>query len=94
MLFVIIGRDGPDGKTLRPGIRPAHLDHVRRYEAGGHVVLAGPFTDGAGSMLLVEFDTIEEARAMADVDPYFTGGVFASVEVHPFLRVFPEKEAS
>lgn len=94
MLFVIIGRDGPDGKTLRPGIRPAHLDHVRRYEKDGHVLLAGPFTDGAGSMLLVDFETEAEARAMADVDPYRTGGVFESVEVHPFLRVFPEKEAS
>lgn len=93
MLFVIIGRDGPDGKTLRPGLRPAHLDHVRRYEAQGHVVMAGPFTDGAGSMLLVQFDTIEEVHAMAAADPYRTGGVFASVEVHPFLRVFPETPA-
>ena len=94
MLFVIIGRDGPNGKTLRPGIRPAHLDHVRRFEEGGHVLLAGPFTDGAGSMLLVEFETIEQARAMTAVDPYWTGGVFASVEVHPFLRVFPEQAPS
>ncbi len=90
MLFVIIGRDGPDGKTLRPGLRPSHLDHVRKHEPGGHVVLAGPFTDGAGSMLVVRFDSIEEARAMADSDPYWTGGVFESVEVHPFLQVFPE----
>jgi uncharacterized protein YciI len=94
MLFVILGRDGPNGKTLRPGLRPAHLDHLRRYGANDHVVLAGPFTDGTGSMLLVEFESLEEARAMADGDPYWTGGVFASVEVHPFLRVFPEQEAS
>lgn len=93
MLFVIIGRDGPNGKTLRPGLRPAHLDHVRRYENDGHVRLAGPFTDGAGSMLLVDFDTAEAARAMADVDPYWTGGVFEAVEVHPFLAVFPERAA-
>lgn len=93
MLFVIIGHDGPNGKSLRPGLRPAHLEHVRCFEADGHVELAGPFTDGHGSMLLVSFDTIEEARAMADVDPYLTGGVFESVEIHPFLRVFPEEAA-
>ena len=91
MLFVIIGRDGPRGRSLRPSLRPAHLDHVRRHASGGHVVLAGPFTDGAGSMLVVNFDTIEQAHAMADTDPYRTGGVFESVEVHPFLSVFPEK---
>lgn len=91
MLFVIIGRDGPNGKTLRPGLRPSHLDHVRRHQGGGHVLLAGPFTDGAGSMLVVDFESIDEARAMADADPYLTGGVFETVEVHPFLQVFPEK---
>jgi uncharacterized protein YciI len=90
MLFVIIGRDGPNGKTLRPGLRPSHLDHVRRHEPGGHELLAGPFTDGAGSMLVVDFESIEQARAMADADPYLTGGVFESVEVHPFVQVFPE----
>ncbi len=94
MLFVILGRDGPDGKSLRPGLRPAHLDHVRRFVPGGHVVLAGPLTDGAGSLLVVDFASIEDARAMADADPYWTGGVFESVEVHPFLDVFPEKAAS
>lgn len=94
MLFVIIGRDGPNGKTLRPGLRPAHLDHVRGFEKDGHVVLAGPFTDGAGSMLLVDFETEADARAMTEVDPYWTGGVFEAVEVHPFLRVFPEQDPS
>lgn len=94
MLFVILGRDGPEGKSLRPGLRPAHLDHVRRYVPGGHVVLAGPLTDGAGSLLVVQFESLDEARAMADADPYWTGGVFESVEVHPFLDVFPEKAGS
>lgn len=94
MLFVMIGRDGPNGATLRPALRPAHLDHVRRFIADGHVHLAGPFTDGAGSMLLLEFDTLEEAQAMAAIDPYVTGGVFAEVKVHPFLRVFPEEATS
>lgn len=93
MLFVIIGHDGPEGTSLRPGLRPAHLDHIRRFQEGGHVRLAGPFTDGAGSMLVVDFETPDEARAMADADPYFTGGVFASVEIHPYLQVFPEKDS-
>jgi hypothetical protein len=91
MLFVIIGRDGPNGKSLRPGLRPAHLEHVRRYVPGGHIVLAGPLSDGAGSMLVVDFETIEDVDAMMKVDPYMMGGVFESVEVHPFLRVFPEE---
>ena len=90
MLFVILGRDGPRGRELRPQLRPAHLEHVRR-RGGDRVRLAGPLTDGAGSLIVVDFDTIEDARAMADADPYRTGGVFESVEVHPFVAVFPER---
>src|SRR5437868_5523438 len=29
MLFVIIGRDGPEGAAKRPSVRPAHLAHLR-----------------------------------------------------------------
>lgn len=93
MLFVIHGHDGPRGKALRPKLRPAHLDHIRHYQAEGRVVLAGPLTDGSGSLLVMKFDTIEDARAMADADPYWKGGVFESVTVHPFQKVFPEETA-
>jgi uncharacterized protein YciI len=90
MLFVIIGRDGPDGKAKRPSLRPAHLAHLEAHRREGRVLLAGPFTDGAGSMILVDVEDLDAARAMADADPYHREGVFESVEIHPFLRVIPE----
>ncbi len=93
MLFVMIGRDGPEGKSLRPGLRPAHLEHLAGYRDNGHIVMAGPFTDGAGSLIVVDFETIAEAEAMAAADPYSKGGVFASMEIHPFLRVIPAEGA-
>lgn len=89
-LFVIIGRDGPDAKTLRPQLRPRHLDHVRAYDGEGRIRLAGPLTDGAGSLIVLAADSEQDARAFAEADPYATGGVFDSVEIHPFKQVFPE----
>lgn len=89
MLFVIIGRDGPDAKELRPRLRPAHLEHLGVQDRLGRVRLAGPLTDGAGSLIVMEADRIEDIRRIADADPYVTGGVFASVEIHPFLQVLP-----
>jgi uncharacterized protein len=89
VLFVIIGRDGPDAKELRPRLRPAHLAHLCVYDRQGRVHVAGPLTDGAGSLIIVEADTIEDVRRIADADPYVTGGVFATVEIHPFLQVLP-----
>jgi uncharacterized protein YciI len=90
MLFVIIGHDGPDGAALRPKLRPAHLENLRPLASRGKVILAGPFTDGSGSLIVVDLESEAEARAFADSDPYLTGGVFARVEVKPFKQVFPE----
>jgi uncharacterized protein YciI len=90
MLFVIIGHDGPDGAALRPKIRPAHLDNLRPVVNAGKVRIAGPFTDGSGSLIVVDLENEAAARAFAQSDPYTTGGVFERVEVKPFRQVFPE----
>jgi hypothetical protein len=89
MLFVIIGRDGPDAKELRPKIRPEHLAHLAQYDAQNRVRLAGPLTDGTGSLIVLEAADLEEARAIAEADPYRTQGVFAEIDVHPFIQVIP-----
>jgi uncharacterized protein YciI len=90
MLFVIIGHDGPNGAALRPKIRPAHLQNLRPFVEKGKVVIAGPFTDGSGSLIIVDLESEAEAKRLAESDPYTTGGVFERVEVKPFRRVFPE----
>jgi hypothetical protein len=56
----------------------------------GKVKIAGPFTDGSGSLIIVDMESEAEAVAFAHGDPYTTSGVFASVEVKPFRQVFPE----
>ena len=90
MLFVIIGHDGLDGARLRPLVRQAHLDNLRPLVEQGRVALAGPFTDGSGSLIVIDVE--DEARALefAHSDPYVTRGVFERVEVRPFRKVFPE----
>ena len=90
MLFVIIGHDGPNGARLRPTVRPAHLDNLRPLVNAGKVVIAGPFTDGSGSLILADFDGEDAAQSFAQNDPYTVEGVFERVEVKPFRRVFPE----
>ena len=90
MLFVIIGHDGPDGAALRPKIRPAHLENLRPLDCAGKLKIAGPFTDGSGSLIIVDMESEAEARAFANSDPYVKGGVFERVEVKPFRQVFPE----
>jgi hypothetical protein len=90
VLFVIIGRDSPQAKDLRPKLRPAHLAHLADVGRRARIVLAGPLTDGAGSLIVLDARDERQVRAIAESDPYFTGGVFAEVEVHPFTQVLPE----
>jgi uncharacterized protein len=90
MLFAIIGYDGPDGPSLRPTVRPAHLEYLKPLVASGKVRLAGPFTDGSGSLVVIDMESEAAAIDFSQGDPYFTEGVFERVEVKPFRQVFPE----
>jgi uncharacterized protein len=91
MKFVIIGYDGPDGETKRKTHRPAHLAHLDPLDKQGRVILAGPLTDKTGSLLVLDFETREEAELFAKSDPYTVFGVFAKVDIHPFMQVFPKQ---
>ena len=80
----------PTALRCGPRCRPAHLENLRPLVSAGKVKIAGPFTDGSGSLIIVDMESEAEAVAFANSDPYVTSGVFASVEVKPFRQVFPE----
>ena len=43
----------------------------------------------SGSIIIAEFDSLADARAWADADPYVAAGVYAEVAVKPFKKVLP-----
>ena len=92
MHFVITCIDKPGQPELRQANRPDHLDYLSQQS--GRIVAAGPTlgNDDApnGSLLIMEFDDISSAKAFADGDPYFKAGVFESVTVRPWKKVFPK----
>jgi uncharacterized protein len=99
MFYTIVGQDVPDSLNQRLGARPAHLDRLHALQQAGRLLLAGPFpnidsndpgTAGfSGSLIVAEFETLTDAQAWADADPYVAAGVYASVSVKPFKKVFP-----
>ena len=94
MKFVIIGWDGPEGQAKRPLHRPAHLERLKKLQTQGKLICAGPFSDQAGSLMMIEADSLADAEAFAQADPYVLEGIFERVEVHPFKQVFPEEADS
>lgn len=86
MLFVFIGRDKPDNLEQRLAVRPVHLDHLKSL--GDSLVAAGAIWDDAekpeGSVMVLEAESLEAARAAFAADPFVQQGVFASWEVKPW----------
>ena len=93
-LYVMIGRDGPDGIALRKRHREAHLANLQPLVDAGRVRFAGPIRtadgDPCGSVVVFEAADLAAAQAVAETDPYAVEGVFASVEVRETLQVFPK----
>ena len=91
MLFVIIGHDGPNGARAAAHCspRPSGIP-AARWSKAARCLSAGPFTDGSGSLIVVDLESEAAARAFARNDPYATRGVFERVEVKPFRKVLPE----
>lgn len=99
MWYAIIGTDKKNSLQARVGARPAHVARLEQLRDAGRLKLAGPFPaiDGidpgpagfTGSLIVAEFDTLADARAWADADPYIAAGVYAGVEVKPFRLTLP-----
>jgi hypothetical protein len=100
VLYAIITEDVSDSLEKRLAARPAHLLRLQELQNLGRLILAGPHpaidtenpgTAGfTGSLIVAEFDNIEQAQQWAATDPYIDAGVYASVIVKPFKKVFPQ----
>ena len=99
MLYSIVSDDVQDSLERRKAARPDHLARLEKLRDEGRLVLAGPspavdaedpgeagFT---GSVVIAEFDSLQEAQAWTDADPFVIAGVYAKVTVKPFKKVLP-----
>lgn len=62
--------DQEKNKTYRPN----HLAHLEELEQQGKVFAKGPFTDGAGGLVVYIADSLREAEELANKDPYVIEG--------------------
>ena len=99
MLYSIISEDVPNSAPLRAKVRQDHITRLEQLLAAGRLVLAGPHpaidsndpgpAGFTGSLVVGEFDSIEDAQHWADADPYIHGGVYQHSTVKPFKLVLP-----
>lgn len=99
MLYVINGIDIPNSLEKRLSVREKHLQRLRELQDQGRLVLAGPNpaidsedpgdAGFSGSLIVAEFDSLSAAEQWAQADPYIEAGVYETVAVKPFKKVFP-----
>lgn len=98
MYYVIFAKDVPQSLSKRLEARPNHLARLQALRDQGRLLVAGPMpaidnedpgeNGFSGSTIIAEFDSLEEAKKWADADPYSAAGVYESVDIRPFKKVF------
>ncbi len=91
MLFFIHSVDKPDHAEVRARTRAAHLEYMKGL--ADKVLVAGPTLadEGdamTGSVFIIEAEDRQAAEAFAEGDPYYQAGLFESVTIMPWKKVF------
>lgn len=99
MWYAIISEDIEDSLPKRAKARPDHIARLKALAAEGRLLIAGPHPavdaedPGAagftGSLVVAEFESLDDAQHWADADPYVSAGVYEHVVVKPFKYVLP-----
>lgn len=89
MQFVIIAKDGTDAEALnrRMAARDSHISYGDIAAKSGEQIIAAATLDQNdqmnGSVMIVDFENIEEVNKWLDTEAYITGGVWENVQIIP-----------
>jgi uncharacterized protein YciI len=94
MLCACILIDKPNAAALRQEHRPNHKQYL-----GGvaeRIAFAGPLhnddgTEMIGSLLVIDFNSVMEARDWLLNEPFTQAGLYQRTEVFPFSNLWPQK---
>ena len=93
MHYVLYCLDKSGHGQIRKDNRSAHLDYLKKF--GDAIFAAGPLLDDAGtgmigSLLVMDFSDRAAVDSFLAGDPYSRAGLFASVRVSPWRKVYPQ----
>ncbi len=99
MWYAIEGFDAEDALPRRAQARGEHVARLRQLQREGRLLTAGPCpaidaedpgpAGFSGSIVIAQFDSLPDAQAWADADPYVAAKVYARVQVRPFKQTLP-----
>ena len=102
MYYAIYCQDVQDSMEKRRSVRESHLERLRKLESENRLLVAGPLLKQdqdhhiahgvKGSLIIAEFEDLEEAKVWAAADPYVTADVYENVTISPFKLVLPSEK--
>ncbi len=93
-LYAMIAHDMPENAELRKQHHDAHVAHVTALQDAGRIAIAGPLRTeendrSIGAIIIFEAESLTDAQAVVDADPYVSQGVFADVVVSRYHKALP-----
>lgn len=94
MLYVFHMIDKPGVSALRLRVRPDHKTYLRAV--ADQIAFAGPLLaeDGetmVGSLLVIDFPSVEAAHRWLAEEPFTVAGVYAASSVLAFENMWPQR---
>lgn len=99
MWYSIYASDSPNSLKKRLAVRPKHLIRLKDLQNEGRLLVAGPLpaidseepggNGFTGSLIIAEFNCLEDAKKWAHNDPFFIEGIYNKIEVKPFKKILP-----
>ncbi|GAB2994329.1 YciI family protein [Psychrosphaera aestuarii] len=99
MYYMIYSEDVQDSLSKRLATREKHLARLVKLKEQGRLLVAGPLpaidsenpgeAGFTGSLVIAEFDSLQDAEKWASLDPYIEAGVYAKSTVKPYKKVLP-----
>jgi len=97
-LFCIIGHDAAGSAKKRELHLNEHLECLRVLKQEGRLFAAGPLMNSTdndavacGSLLIIEFKSLIDARAWFENEVYYRSGVYDTFQIKPYLDIISVK---
>jgi len=94
--IAVFQRRGSRWNPDQPVREQAYWDeHARFVDAlfdDGVVILAGPFADGSGSMVILDVESVEAARAIFQNDPWAQKDILVAADVKEWTIFLDARE--
>ena len=99
MYYMICSEDVENSLEKRLATRESHLARLNVLKDEGRLLIAGPLpaidaenpgdAGFTGSLVVAQFESLEQAQTWANDDPYIKAGVYDNSVVKPFKKVLP-----